>query len=316
MNPGAIVLNKACRRAGSGIGYLLYVVGILILLLWFLFPKETIRRSLEAGLGRIWPELHWRIGAMTVAMPPSLVLSEVLGYDRVGDKRTLFRFDRVTVHPQLFESIKTQRLQAEYRVELGKGNLAGQFSTDFSGGNLLMEGTVQQVNLADIPWVNHYLKRGGYGTVSGRFTAAVPQQDRMPSLAADIRVESGRVGLKHPILSHTELPFSLATVTLKSRGAVIHMDNGMIESELLDGRFLGTITLHPDPMFSQIDLRGDVQPKKKFFKAVSNTLAYEAFRLQLKENPLPFMISGTLMEPGIHYGEYAILFQKLEKELQ
>ena len=155
-----------------------------------------------------------------------------------------------------------------------------------------------------------------HGLASGRFTGAVSQHDHTLSLEADIRVESGRVGLKQPILNHSELPFSLAAVTVQSRGETIHLDKGMMESELLDGRFSGAITPHPDPMLSQVTLQGDVQPKKKFFKAVSNTLAYEAFRLQLKESPLPFTITGTLVEPGIHYGEYAILFQKLEKELR
>jgi len=310
------VLNKACRRVGSGIGYLLYVFGILILLLWFLLPQETMRRSLEAGLGRIWPEFHWRIGAMTIAMPPSLVLSDVQGYDRAGDKRTLIRLDRVTAHLQLLESLKARRLLADYRVEIGKGSIAGHLSTDFGFGNIQMEGTAQRINLADIPWVHHHLRRVVHGLASGRFSGAVAQHDRMPSLEADIRVESGRVGLKQPILNHSELPFSLAAVTVQSRGETIQLDKGMIESELLDGCFSGAIILHTDPMLSQVTLQGDVQPKKKFFKAVSNTLAYEAFRLQLKESPFPFTITGTLVEPGIHYGEYAILFQKLEKELR
>lgn len=301
---------------GSGIGYLLYVVGILILLLWLLFPQETMRRSLEEGLGRLWPAMHWRIEAMAVAMPPSLVLSDVQGQDRTSEKKPLVRCDRVTVHPQLLESLKAQRLQADYRVEIGKGSISGRLWIGFGGGDLHVEGTAQRLNLVDIPWIHHQLGRALHGLVSGRFTGMLSKDDRTQSLEADLRVESGRVGLKQPILNHSELPFSLASVTLQSRGEIIHMDKGMVESELLDGRFSGTISLNPDSMLSQIDLQGNMQPKKKFFKAVSNTLAYEAFRLQLKENTLPFTITGTLMEPGIHYGEYAILFQKLEKELR
>lgn len=310
------MLKNACRRIGSGIGYLLYVAGVLAVVLWFLFPQETMRRSLEQGLGRIWPAMHWRIGAMAVAMPPSMVLSDVQGADRAGEKKTLVRCDRVTVHPQLLESLKTQKLQVDYRVEIGKGSISGRLWIGFGGGDLHVEGTAQRLSLADIPWIHHQLGRALHGLVSGRFTGVVPQDDRPPTLDADIRVESGRVGLKHSILSHSELPISLASVTLQRRGTIMHVDKGMVDSELLDGHFSGTITLNPVPMFSQVDLQGDVQPKKKFFRAVSNTLAYEAFRLQLKENTLPFKITGTLIEPGIHYEEYAILFQKLEKELR
>ena len=308
------MLNRAFRLVGSGIGYVLYVVGVLVLLLWFLFPQETMRRSLEAGLGRIWPEMHWRIGAMAVAMPPSVVLSDVQGHGNGGDKKTLVRFDRVTVHPQFSESLKAKRLQAGYRVEIGKGSVAGRLWID--GGNLHVEGTVERINLADIPWIDHQLRRALDGLAFGRFAVMVPKDDRTPSLEADIKVENGRVGLKQPMLSHSELPITSAAVTLQSRGEMMHVDKGMVDSELLDSRFSGTIRLSPDPMSSQVDLQGEVQPKKKFFKAVNNTLAYEAFRLQLKDNHLPFTITGTLMEPGIHYGEYAILFQKLEMELR
>jgi type II secretion system protein N len=245
-----------------------------------------------------------------------LVLSDVQGADRAGEKKTLVRCDRVTVHPQLLESLKTQRLQADYRVEIGKGSISGRLWIGFGGGDLHVEGTAQRLNLVDIPWIHHQLGRTLHGLASGRFAGMVSKDDSSPSFEADIRVESGRVGLKHSILSHSELPIAMASVTLQSRGALMQVDKGTVESELLEGRFSGTITLNPNPMFSQIDLQGDVQPKKKFFRAVSNTLAYEAFRLQLKENTLPFRITGTLMEPGIHYGEYAILFQKLEKELR
>ena len=46
-----------------------------------------------------------------------------------------------------------------------------------------------------------------------------------------------------------------------------------------------------------------MQPKTKFFKGLDNTVALQAFRVQLKDNSLPFRISGDLSNPGIHYEE-------------
>lgn len=71
-----------------------------------------------------------------------------------------------------------------------------------------------------------------------------------------------------------------------------------------------------DLALSQLDLKGTMQPKTKFFKGLDNTVALQAFRVQLKDNSLPFRVSGDLSNPGIHFEEYSMHVQTLEKELK
>ena len=90
----------------------------------------------------------------------------------------------------------------------------------------------------------------------------------------------------------------------------------MVASELFDGQFSGTVILNRDPALGQLDLKGAMQPTAKFYKGLNNTLALQAFRVQLTDNSLPFRISGELSNPGIHYEGYSQLFQTLEMELK
>ena len=50
------MLRKASGWLSSCIGYLLYAMGLLVVLLWLLFPKETMRRYLDESLNRVSPE--------------------------------------------------------------------------------------------------------------------------------------------------------------------------------------------------------------------------------------------------------------------
>jgi hypothetical protein len=87
-------------------------------------------------------------------------------------------------------------------------------------------------------------------------------------------------------------------------------------SELFEAQFSGMMTVNRDPALCQLDLKGFMQPKTKFFQGLNNTLALQAFRVELKDNPLPFRITGDLSNPGIHYEGFSMLFQTLEKELK
>ena len=135
-------------------------------------------------------------------------------------------------------------------------------------------------------------------------------------MEAKLSVDKGRVGLKQPVLGHTVIPFSRATMTLQGPGKAMQLKQGTVDSELLNGQFSGEIKLEQGPGANQLDIRGAVQPRSEFFKGVNNAVALQAFRAQLKNGALPFRISGDLYHPGIHFEEFSQLFQSLEKELK
>jgi len=311
------MLKRAGRWLGSGLGYLLYGAGVLVLLLWLLFPKEAARRFAEAALGRACPELHWRVGTVALEMPVALTLRAIEGYGQKGDKHPLVRVEVLTLQPQVIESLRGGCVQAGYRMAVGKGDVAGWLRLHPGRERLHVEGAARDVRLADMPLLSLQLNRTLQGSMAGTFTAdLVRATDAGLSLEARVKVENGRLGLKRPILSHTELPFSQGSVILHGHGETLQFEQGLVESELFDGRFSGMVIMHGDPLLSQVDVKGAIQPKNKFFKGLDNTVALQAFRMQLKDNPLPFRITGDLSNPGIHYEGFAMLFQTLEKELK
>ncbi|WP_309410788.1 type II secretion system protein GspN [Desulfobulbus sp.] len=298
-------------------GYAFYGTGLLVLGLWLLFPAETVRRTLEERLAHVWPDLHWRVEGVALKLPFKLAVRAISGYGGQETEAPLIRVERLIVQPDLPASVSSRAMQADYRLEIGKGSVAGvaRWQGERDGGRI--EGTVREIGLAAVPLVNRWLGRTLQGTVSGTFTVELrPASSPEPTLEAQIELANGRVGLLRPILGHRELPFAKATALVRGQGWIYELTRGEIASPLFDGRFAGKVALRPDPGQGQIEVQGVVDPKDRFFKGLDNTVNLQAFRLQLKDKPLPFSITGDLTGPGIHYGEYAMLVQTLEQELR
>jgi type II secretion system protein N len=311
------MLKSASGWLVSSLGYLLYGAGLLVLLLWLLFPKETMRRMLEERLNRAGTGLQWRVGAVALEMPPGLTMRGIEGSVAKEGKVPFVWVEGMTLRPHLVESLRSRSLEAGYRLTIAKGSIDGRVR--YSDGKTVpwVAGTLQDIRLADIPLLSRQLGRTLSGTVSGTFAGSFASgREGMSNVEARVSVENGRLGLKRRMLSHNEIPVTEGTVLLHGQGETLHLEQGTVDSELLSAQFSGMITLHRDPALSQIDVKGTMLPKNKFYKGLDNTIAVQAFRMQLKDNPLPFRITGDLSNPGIHFEEYALLFQTMEKELK
>jgi len=314
------MLKKAWRWLATGIGYLLYGTALLVILLWLLFPQETVRRHLEESLGRVCPDQRWQVGAVALDLSAGLTIRAIAGSERGKEDKPLVRIETLTLRPQVIESLRAGNVQFGYRMGLGKGNVVGLVRLDGGDKRMHLEGTILDVSLEAIPLLSRCLGRTVQGVASGTFAitgSIAPGKENGIVLEAQVQVDNGRVGLKRPLLGHTELPFSRGTVVLHGQGETLQLEQGVVESELFASRFAGMLTVHRDPGLSQLDVQGAMQPKNKLFRGLdNNNLALQAFRVQLKENTLPFRISGELSNPGIHFEEYSMLIQTLEKELQ
>lgn len=312
------MLKKAWRWAAVSFGYLLYGTALLVVLLWLLFPKETVRRHLEESLSRACPDQRWQVGAVALDLSAGLIIRAIAGSERGKENKPLVQIETLTLRPHVIKSLLARNMQFGYRMGLAKGSVTGLVRLDGGDKGMHLEGTVVDVSLEEIPLLRLRLGRTVQGWASGIFTvtgSTAPEKNGIV-LEAQVQVKNGRVGLKRPLLGHTELPFSQGAVVLHGQGETLHLEQGGVESELFDSRFSGMVMVHRDPGLSQLDVQGSMQPKNKLFRGLDNTVALQAFRVQLKENTLPFRINGALSNPGIHYQEFSMLVQNLEKELK
>ncbi len=310
------MLKKACKGLISWAGYMLYALVLLLLALWLLFPRETLRRQLVQYLDNAYPELNWQVQSLALQIPEGMVLQGIKGCGKQAET-PLVQLDTLVLRPCITKMLHTRRLEVEYRILVGKGIIGGNLQKNSGTMGWHFGGTIRGGQLAEYSMLSRLLQRNIEGIVTADFGGTVqPSPGGTFDLEANLRIENGRLGLKQPIFEQTSLPFSQITIGLHTHGATLHIEQGVIESELLSGQCTGEIYVEQTPAASRLDIRGTLQPQPFFFKSVTNARILESVRAQLAKGPLPFQVSGELHNPGIHFEEFSLLFQSLEEELE
>lgn len=311
------MLKKVGKWLGSCMGYLFYTLVLLLLLLWGFFPRESLRQFLVQYLNRAYPRLSWQVQSMTLQVPEGITVTGIKGYGAQDKNQPLVQTDSLVLWPHVAAMLHTRRPTAGYRLLLAQGVVAGTMQRDEGTAGLQVDGSIQGLQLAECSLLIQLLRRNLQGVVSASFKGIIePALGKISDLEAKLRVDNGLVDLKRPILNHGSLPFSQITFTLYSRGTIMQLEQGVVESELFSGQFAGEIQLSRDPAASRLDIKGTLQPRPAFYQGMKYTPVLESIRTQLESQPLPFLLSGNLSNPGIHFEEFSLLFQSLEKELQ
>ena len=310
------MLTKLGRWIVSGLGYLLFTLVALGLCLWRLFPKDGVHRLLVRSLNAALPEVQWRVGSAAFAFPLAVRLDRIEGYARGDNAKPLLLIDHLTVAPDMGEAVRAQRLKAAYSLALAKGTVVGTLSMQDRKSGMRVDGTLQGVHLPELAALIRPLQREVQGVLAGSFDGVI-QSSPVPvqELNAKVRVENGRLELKQPVLGNTVLPFAQVSATLALKGQQLQLTEGMVDSKLFAGAFTGEVRLRKDFPASTLAVKGSLQPRPELFKGVAvKAASLQAVRMQFKDRPLPFRLSGELRAPAIHFEEFAVLLKTLEKE--
>ena len=310
------MLTKLGRWIASGLGYLLFTLAALGLCLWLLFPKDGVHRLLVRSLNAALPEAQWRMGSVAFAFPLAVRLDRIEGYARGDDKKPLLLIDQLTVAPDMGEALRAQRLKAAYSLALAKGTVVGTLSMQDRKSGLRVDGTLQGVHLPELGALTRPLQREVQGVLAGSFDGVIQSSPMtVQELNAKVWVENGRLELKQPVLGNTALPFAQVSAVLALKGQQLQLTEGMVDSKLFAGAFTGEVRLRKDFPASTLAVKGNLQPRPELFKGVAGkAAALQAVRMQFKDRPLPFRLSGDLRAPAIHFEEFAVLLKTLEKE--
>jgi len=308
------MLRKACKGLVAITGYLCYALVLLVLLLWLLLPKEAVKRSLVQYLNGTYPQLRWQVQSLNLHISEGVTLRGIEGYEVQDTKRPQVRVDFLTLRPDIAASLKTKRLQVEYRMVVAQGVIAGTVQWDGWNKGLEFKGSMQGVQLAECAVLSRKLERDLQGTASGTFRGTVLATSGAGEMEANLSVDHGRLGLKRPVLNQRFLPFVRATVALSGRGGVLQLEQGAVDSELFNAQFSGAIMVNRNFVMSLLDIRGTMQPRPALFKDVDNPSILKVIRTQLKDSNVVFRVSGDLYNPGIYFEEFTQLFQSLETE--
>ena len=282
----------------AGLGYLVYTLAVLVVLLWVLFPVDSFRYWLQGRLSALSPGMEWKITSVKRVLPFALQLSGISVRDR---KAAWLEIEELEVRPSLTDLKSVKRIiPARYRMKTLGGSVEGQMRIDREKKTFYSQASLNGVQLGMLEALWQRLNREGKGSLSGDLEFSCGLSSLIQGEGeANLVVRDGGIGLAQPILGQESLEFTQARATIRMKDGVMTVEQGEVESHLLAGSYDGTITFSDNLATSSVDLKGSFEPRPELLGGMENQATVSLIRSQLQDGKLSYSINGTVLAPGI-----------------
>lgn len=296
-------------RWGRGIlGYFLYTVAVLVIMLWVLFPVDFLHQWIPEYLGAHFPYARVALSKVEIGFPGKLVLTG-LEVSSSAEQKELLEVEALELQPDFATLLNLQPVVG-YVATFRQGRAAGTVSSGSSLDAFNVAGKIEHVQLDVVSGIQEILGREIQGNFNAQFKGKV-QSDftALGDMDVEVSIDNGKIGLKKKILGHGTLPFSQVRFTVTGNGEKLFIEGGQVESELFSADFTGNIEPRLPYAQSRLSFAGIMVPRTEFFSHVTDREILSVIRNQLQDDGAAFKISGDVAHPGITFGELSSLFQ-------
>jgi len=295
-------MKSIARWILSVVGYGIYTLAVLVLLLWFLFPAESFRAWLTAELDKQSESVGWEIGAMHIAWPFSIAAEDVKAVAKESGE-SLFLVNEFKVMPDVTAIARIgSELPLSYRARTLGGVISGDVLLARKGNGLICSGQMKKVQIGGMEGLWKLLGRNASGDLSGSFSYEGKRPLTLDAvIRGDLVLNNGSMGLQQPVFGMDKLEFNKLTVSLDVKDRTVNLEKGKVDANLFAADFSGTVTLADNFLGSGLDIKGNFEPRPELLGGLNNAAVVELVRGELRDDKLAFTITDTLLEPGLNF---------------
>jgi type II secretion system protein N len=277
---------------------LLYIcVGIAAAVgfLYYLFPSESMKDLIVAGISAANPNLKISIEKIKPVLPPGIALQHIdLDYGKVALIDAAYA-KLVPLPWTLFKNRKT----VSFKITTSQGRIDGQaFILSADAQSMNLNAALSGIQLDQVAGLKELPNYEISGVLNGTIAINGSQSsDRTARAILDI--SQCTVDLLRPIFSLDKFAFSRieAELTLDARRILINKCD--LKGEELDGRISGTIQLQEPYERTLLNLSGVLKPHPELIARIKQTIPVDLFSgKNIQRTGLPFTITGTIENPG------------------
>ena len=283
----------------SVLGYLLYTLLVLVCLLWWKFPARTVKTWLEHQLNGKTSGYSWKIDNLQLVLPGRMQVNGIT-LTPVRQKVELLRIGQLELIPDPARLLARNRL-IRYRMQMFGGTVAGSLVTGPDFRRFDCRGKIAGLKVKRMTGLQKSLQRKVSGTVDGVFSWHGNRiTTEKQAIKGKMIFRAGTLPLRKPILGLTMLPYSTIETPFTYGGGGWAIERGKMVSPKLTATFSGRVEPAARIADFRLQFTGRLTPRTELFAGGNNRMA-GTVRSFLKEGSLPFTISGTMAEPGIHF---------------
>jgi type II secretion system protein N len=277
------------------IGYIAFTVVMVVIFLYLLFPKESLRAYIQAQIQQNLPDVSMEIGRVSAAFPPGLNLANILCEHK---EMPLVAAKRATIRPSLLKILGSEKV-LNFNVATSEGSIDGQgILRTAKQGEFSVDADIDQIALQEIAALEAFPDYIISGLLSGKVNyKAVP--GRSGSGSADLVVTAARFELVNPLFGIENLNFDSIEAQLNLSPRRLQLRRCDLSGNEVDGSISGSLMLRTPMNQSRLNLAGVLRPHAEFMAQLQRTVPMALLGGQnLGQKGLPFRVTGTIEKPS------------------
>lgn len=279
--------------------YAFFIVAVLIFLMYYLFPSESIKRYIVFKTGQLNPNLKVSIGSVFPTFPPGLRFDTVrLEYLGV----LVLDAEEIRVIPGLASFFGPQ-WAIRFNLKAHGGSLNGRAEIIAKHDDLQLDfkAKIFGMQLADIPAVRSLTAF----KLSGVLRADIIYQNTQAignRMRADVEILNGELQPRKLLPIKDGFTFKQIDAVFTVRNRRIDIERCNFKGNQIDGTVSG-FGIFKDPFYkSTIDLSGTINPHHLFFKHLNSNLQAAIFNdIRSKIGDVSISIKGPIENPAFNF---------------
>lgn len=275
--------------------YVIYFTGVSLCLLYFLFPEQVIRNSLNQFAKTIFPETTMEIGKVNpIIFPPGVSMKPI--YISESGK-PLIQLDFLDIYPRIYNVLSKNGKTYQFNGNLLGGTMEGLYKEFQDADNLKQQLNMKftGIKIANIPALNEDDTFKMIGNLNGWVDLThgnVLQADMKLTLS------EGEINITHALLGNLRIVFSEFSSVISQKDTTIEITQGYLHGDdadlIISGNIYGTWPI----INSKLNFSGYFNPHHGFLKKPENKIFINFFPDEkTNDKGFSFLINGNLKTP-------------------
>jgi type II secretion system protein N len=298
---------RSISKHKKSLGYILYGIVLMIVLLYYRFPSEAVGDYLQSTAEDINPSYTVLIGNARPLFPFGVKLLNTRVSLKGDPDTNLLIAETLLIKPRILSFLKGE---SKYGVDCFAygGDIKGTVHFSDDGGETTGRPFSTSMELRDLR-INDYdylfklIGRNVKGILGGSIAYSGQSGFLINGTGdASLRISDGSVELMQPIFSLKSVSFDDLWIKMILEKTKIKLTRVEIGGKEIKGTLSGTIGLKQNFSQSRLALRGSVEPLAGFFKSENGTpRMMTLFKRRLRKGKLSFVVRGTPADPKIRF---------------
>ncbi len=279
--------------------YTVYIIGITIFFLWYLFPSEMLKDYLANRLSQGYPNILVRIDRISPALPPGIKLHEV---DISRQEMALVELQSLKIMPGL-GSLFSDATRIDFNGQVYDGKLKGHAEINAApdGNRLKIDGRVNGVKVQQISALQQLSEHDISGGLRGNFIFGVGNAN--PRFSGNLTIDNCRLELLTAVFDQRTFEFKNVNAELALQNQTLVVNGFSAAGNQLDLKITGKINLRGrNSSKNVLNLTGTVTPHHVFLANIEKTIPMNLLRNKKSgKTAISFKIGGTFENPEFSF---------------